>query len=115
MNFDAWHTPLTPEQYRSMSTRVVNRGDSTATTTTFTLSGDLFELPAGPLGIAGVLEWASQEYDLNDDPRILPTSPTDPPEQPLNLPAPPDGSTHSRYAAAAAARGPRFQPPGAPR
>src|SRR3546814_15296515 len=54
MNFDAWHTPLTPEQYRSMSTRVVNRGESTATTASFTLSGDLFELPAGPLGFAGV-------------------------------------------------------------
>src|SRR3546814_11419301 len=68
-----------------MSTRVVNRGESTATTASFTLSGDLFELPAGPLGFAGVLEWASQEYDLNADPRILPTYTTDAPDKPPNL------------------------------
>src|SRR3546814_3918311 len=68
-----------------MSTRVVNRGESTATTASITLSGALFELPAGPLGFAGVLEWASQEYDLNADPSILPTYPTDAPDKPLNL------------------------------
>src|SRR3546814_5960398 len=109
MNFDAWHTPLTPEQYRSMSTRVVNRGESTATTASFTLSGDLFELPAGPLGFAGVLEWASQEYDLNADPRILPTSPTDAADKPLNLTATRGGGGRDRHAVGFALRGPTVE------
>src|SRR3546814_13022604 len=81
-----------------MSTRVVNRGESTATTASFTLSGDLFELPAGPLGFAGVLEWASQEYDLNADPRILPPYPTDAPDKPLNLTGTGGGGERDRYA-----------------
>lgn len=98
MNFDAWHSPVTPEQYRAMSTRVVNRGESTATTASFTLSGDLFELPAGPLGFASVLEWASQEYDLNADPRILPSYPVDAPDKPLNLTGTGGGGERDRYA-----------------
>lgn len=98
MNFDNWHTPLTPAQYRAMSTNVVNEGTSTATTAAFSFSGDLFELPAGPLGFAGVVEWASQEYELNADPRILPSYPVTAPDKPLNLTGTGGGGERDRYA-----------------
>lgn len=98
LNFDAWHRPLTPQEYEAMSTRVVNRGESKATTASFTVSGDLFELPAGAVGFASVLEWASQEYDLNADPRILPTYPTTAPDKPLNLTGTGGGGERDRYA-----------------
>lgn len=98
MNFDNWHTPLTPAQYRAMSTSVVNEGTSTATTAAFSFSGDLFELPAGPLGFAGVVEWASQEYELNADPRILPSYPVTAPDKPLNLTGTGGGGERDRYA-----------------
>ncbi|HEU4774546.1 MAG TPA: TonB-dependent receptor [Lysobacter sp.] len=98
LNFDAWHAPLTPEQYRAMSTRVVNQGTSNATTANFVVSGDLFDLPAGPLGIAAVMEWASQEYDLNADPRILPTYPRTAADKPFNLTGTGGGGERDRYA-----------------
>jgi len=101
LNFDNWHRPLTPEEYRAMSTRVVNEGTSTATTASFVVSGDLFQLPAGPLGFAGVLEWGSQEYDLNADPRILPSYPTDAADKPLNLTGTGGGGERDRYAVGA--------------
>ncbi|MGY0798347.1 TonB-dependent receptor plug domain-containing protein [Lysobacter sp. A286] len=101
LDFDAWHNPLTPEQYRAMSTRVVNKGTSKATTANFVVSGDLFDLPAGPLGFAAVMEWASQEYDLNADPRILPSYPTTAPDKPFNLTGTGGGGERDRYAVGA--------------
>lgn len=98
MNFDNWHTPLTPDQYRSLSTRVGTYGTSRATTANFTFSGDLFDLPAGAVGFAGILEAASQEYNLTADPRILPTYPTTAPDRPLNLTGTGGGGERDRYA-----------------
>lgn len=91
-----FHTPITPDIYRSLSTRVVNEGTSESTQATFSVSGDLFELPAGPVGFAGVLEWASQEYDLNADPRILPSYTG--PEYIYNLTGTGGGGERDRYA-----------------
>lgn len=98
LDFDNWHTPLTPEQYGAMSTRVINQGDSKATTANFTISGDLFDIPAGPVGFAGVLEWGQQEYDLNADPRVLPTYPTTADDKPFNLTGTGGGGERDRYA-----------------
>src|SRR5690606_38488902 len=39
--------------------------------------GDLFELPAGSVGFAGVVEAARQTFDLNSDPRTSATRPYD--------------------------------------
>lgn len=72
-----WNTPFTPAQYAAVSTRAINDGDATSKTANFIVSGDLFELPAGPVGFAGVIEWGQQGVDLNSDPRTLPTRPRD--------------------------------------
>lgn len=97
LNVDRFfHQKITPEIYRSLTTRVVNEGDSSSSQATFSLTGDLFELPAGSLGVAAVLEWASQEYDLNADPRILPSYTG--PEYIYNLTGTGGGGERDRYA-----------------
>jgi outer membrane receptor protein involved in Fe transport len=72
-NAAAWATPLTPQDYISLSTRVVNEGVTTADQFSFNVTGDLMSLPAGPLGFAGTFEWADQTIDLESDPRTDPT------------------------------------------
>ncbi|MCM2355463.1 MAG: TonB-dependent receptor [Arenimonas sp.] len=72
LNQDRYFNPITPAEFAAMSTIVKTRADSSASTAQFVLSGDLFELPAGPLSFAAVLEAGTQEYELNADPRILP-------------------------------------------
>jgi outer membrane receptor protein involved in Fe transport len=77
LNRDRWFTPITPEIYRSFSTRVLNQSETSSSTLNFTLSGDLFDLPAGPLGFAAVMEAGRQELDLRSDPRLDPLRPRD--------------------------------------
>jgi len=72
LNLARWNAPITPELYRSFATRVINEGDTSATQGTLSLSGDLFDLPAGALGFAGVMEYARQTVDLRSDPRTNP-------------------------------------------
>lgn len=72
LNEDRYFNPITAAQFASLSTIVKTRADSSASTAQFVVSGDLFELPAGPLSFAAVLEAGTQEYELNADPRILP-------------------------------------------
>jgi iron complex outermembrane recepter protein len=77
LNLDRWATPITPEIYRSFATRVVNLSETTSQTANFNMSGDLFELPAGPIGFAGVLEFNRQTVELESDPRTNPLRPRD--------------------------------------
>jgi iron complex outermembrane receptor protein len=77
LNLDRWSTPITPEIYRSFATRVSNVGDTSSSTIGFNMSGDLFELPAGPFGFAGVIEGHRQTVDLNSDARLNPLRPRD--------------------------------------
>ncbi|WP_242691245.1 TonB-dependent receptor plug domain-containing protein [Lysobacter enzymogenes] len=73
LNLDRFYTPLTPEQYRAMSDTLKYQSKSWVTQGSATLSGDLFELPAGPLGFAAVLDFTKQGYDLKSPRSILPT------------------------------------------
>lgn len=77
LNIARWNTPITPELYRQISTRVVNEGDTSSTTANFILSGDLFDMPAGPVGFAAVAEIGRQTTDLRSDPRLNPLRPID--------------------------------------
>ena len=72
LNLARWNAPITPEIYRSFSTRVINEGETTAAQGNFTVTGDLFDLPAGSVGFAGILEYARQTVDLRSDPRTNP-------------------------------------------
>jgi len=93
LDLTRWSTPITPEVYESFATRTVNLGTTSSANVAFTINGDLFDLPAGPLGFAGVLEWNRQKTDLNSDPRTDQTRPLD--EQTiLNLTS--SGETHGQ-------------------
>ncbi len=99
LNQARWNSPITPEIYRSFSTRVKNKAETTSSTLNFNVSGDLFTLPAGPVGFAAVLEGTRQTTDLVSDPRTNQLRPLD--DQTIyNLTS--SGETHGkrdRYAA----------------
>ncbi len=72
LNLAHWARPLTPEEYASISTIAHYEAESWVSTGSFAITGDLFELPAGPVAVAGVLEASNQGYDLDSDPRVQP-------------------------------------------
>ncbi len=73
LNLDRFYGPISPADYAAMSTMVHYEAVSRNASANFVLSGDLFELPAGPLSFASVFEASRQSYDLESDRRILPS------------------------------------------
>jgi outer membrane receptor protein involved in Fe transport len=96
LNLDHFYGPISPEDYASMSTMVHYDGKSDNASTSFVFTGDLFNLPAGPVGFASVLEASRQSYDLKSDPRIFPAV-----REIYNLTGTGGGGERSRYAAGA--------------
>ena len=96
LDFDRFVTPMTPQQFAGISRRLVSTAESSADQLSFTLSGDLFELPAGPVGFAAVLEGATQEYRLSPDPASLPNAPAE--EITYNYSDTGGGGSRDRYA-----------------
>lgn len=103
LNLDRFYGPISAADYRSMSTMVQYDGSSDNASTAFVLSGDLFELPAGPVGFATTLEASRQSYDLVSDQRILPDV-----REIYNLTGTGGGGKRSRYAAGAEVKIPVF-------
>jgi len=66
------YKPLTPAEYDQIAQDAVynprSRTDNLSATIT---NGALFELPAGPVGFAGVIEVGNQSYNLKPDPLAL--------------------------------------------
>ncbi|WP_242106902.1 TonB-dependent receptor plug domain-containing protein [Luteimonas aquatica] len=73
LNLDRFYGRISPEDYARMSTQVKYDAKSENNSINFAVTGDLFELPAGPVGFAGILEASKQSYSLKTDPRLLPT------------------------------------------
>ncbi|MDQ3289318.1 MAG: TonB-dependent receptor [Pseudomonadota bacterium] len=96
LNQDRYYNPISAADFQSLITTVVTDADSSSTQASFVVSGDLFELPAGSVGMAAVLEGARQEYTLTPDPRILPGA--DPSEAIYNLTGTGGGGERDRYA-----------------
>lgn len=96
LNLDRYYRPITPEEYRSMSTILRYEAESWVNQGSFVLSGDLFEMPAGPLGFAGVVDYTSQGYELNSPEDILPTN-----RRAYNLTGTNGGGERDRYAVGA--------------
>ncbi|MEN3749567.1 TonB-dependent receptor [Sphingomonas sp. HF-S3] len=66
------YTPLTVEQYRSITTNSIYRPKSWVNNASATINTtELFRLPAGPVGFAAVVEAGNQGYDLRPDPLAL--------------------------------------------
>lgn len=93
INLDRWYRPLTPQEYWSMASVIKYEAESYVNQGSFVLTGDLFELPAGPVGFAGVIEGTQQGYDLNSPNGILPTNRTV-----YNLTGTNGGGDRNRYA-----------------
>lgn len=75
LNRNNYYRKLTPGEFDALNTTVVTDADSSVNQASFVVSGDLFSLPAGSVGMAAVIEASQQEYTLNADPRILPGAP----------------------------------------
>lgn len=66
------YTPLTRAEYESISADTVYEPEAWTNNFQGTLTnGELFQLPAGPVGFAIVGEYGEQGYDLNPDPLAL--------------------------------------------
>lgn len=72
LNLDRYITPITQDIYESFATRVLNTAKTTSSTINFNVTGDLFDMPAGPVGFAGVIEGVRQTTLLESDPRTNP-------------------------------------------
>lgn len=94
LNLDHWYNPLTPAEYGALSTTAHYEATSWVNTANFVVSGSLFELPAGPLGMAVVLEASRQGYKLESDPRVQPAV-----GELYNLTGTNGGGERDRYAA----------------
>jgi outer membrane receptor protein involved in Fe transport len=98
LNLARFYGVITPQDYQAMSTMVKYDGKSESSTINFSVSGDLFELPAGPVGFAAVLEASEQKYTLITDKRLLP--PINAADRIIyNLTGTGGGGERSRYAA----------------
>ncbi len=108
INIDRYFSPLSPDTFQSLITKVKTDAESEVSQASFTISGDLFELPAGPVGIAAVIEGARQKYELNPDPRIDPNYAGSEPI--YNLTGTGGGGERDRYAIGVELSIPIFEP-----
>ncbi|MCA0392931.1 MAG: TonB-dependent receptor [Proteobacteria bacterium] len=91
-----WLSPITPELYRTFADDLVTTGESKSTQVNFTVGGDLFDLPAGALGMAAVIEWGSQEYEQVPD--IRTTTDYTGPDRAMGLTSTRGSGERDRYA-----------------
>lgn len=70
-NEQRFYTPLTPAQYNSMTDFVKSASVSWQQNLSATVTNtNLFDLPGGPVGFAGVVEWGNQAFNNPVDPRV---------------------------------------------
>lgn len=69
---DAFYRGLTRAEYDAITATSTFRPEASADTLSLTVgNAALFELPAGGVGFAGVVEYGTQEYDIKPDPNAL--------------------------------------------
>ncbi|MET0327971.1 MAG: TonB-dependent receptor [Luteimonas sp.] len=103
---DRLFAPGSAALYDQLTTTVVSSGISKSDQAQFVFSGPLFDLPAGPLQMAAVVEAARQTYSLTPDPRT--TVDYTGPDRVYNLTSTPGGGPRNRYAAGLEFRVPVF-------
>jgi outer membrane receptor protein involved in Fe transport len=64
------YDPFTASDWAALTGTDRTDADSSNDQVTFVVTGDLFEMPAGPVGFAAVAEWATQDYDIQLDERF---------------------------------------------
>ncbi len=69
-NANNFYQPLTPAQFNSITGVATSQNKSWTQTLSLTGNGELFNLPAGPVRLAGVAELGSQGFSNTPDPLI---------------------------------------------
>lgn len=96
LDTDRYFNPIDAVTFQGLNTRVKDHAKSEVTQASFVFSGDLFDLPAGSVGMAATIEGASQKYNIDADPR---TSPDYAGDEPIyNLTSTGGGGERDRYA-----------------
>lgn len=62
--------PVTPDQYQKLTRRSTERDKAWTEDLSFNVNGNLFDLPAGPLAVAALVEAGRQGYRNTPDPGI---------------------------------------------
>ena len=94
---DRLFAPGSAALYDQLTTTVVSDGTSRSDQAQFVFAGPLFDMPAGPLQMAAVVEAARQDYSLSPDPRT--TVDYTGPDRVYNLTSTPGGGPRDRFAA----------------
>lgn len=68
---NVFNRPLTPAEFASISDVDRTTSDSSNSTVSLSITGDLLDMNAGPLSVAAVVEWGTQDYQINLDPRLV--------------------------------------------
>ncbi len=71
IDYSTMYNAITPQIFASLTDVGRDTADSSTDTVQFSVNGDLMDLPAGPLGTALVLEYSTQEYRIDLDPRLV--------------------------------------------
>lgn len=71
INWDRWFKPLDEAGFNEIFGLNDSESDSSVFTVGANLTGDLVELPAGPIAFSATVEYEKSEYDINVHPRTL--------------------------------------------
>jgi outer membrane receptor protein involved in Fe transport len=71
IDLDRFFSPISPQDFLGFTDIDRTEADSSNAMVQFLTSGELFDMPAGPVGFAGLVEWGTQEYDITLDSRLL--------------------------------------------
>ncbi|TMN90121.1 hypothetical protein CWB72_09345 [Pseudoalteromonas phenolica] len=70
-NYELWFSPLTPDTYTQLADWATYDGNSFNNTFTADITGDLFELPAGPVAFSAYIEAMNEGTRATPDARII--------------------------------------------
>lgn len=71
-NVQNFYKPLTPDQYRSFQGEINSKSETWTQNVNLQVNNtDLFELPAGSVGFAGLVQAGDQSWDNPTDPRVV--------------------------------------------
>lgn len=70
-NWDRWNKPLDEAGFNQIFGKNDSKSDASVFTSGVNLTGDLIDMPSGPLAFSVLAEYEKSEYDINVNPRTL--------------------------------------------
>jgi iron complex outermembrane recepter protein len=71
VRWDRFYAPITPTVWQQITAIDKTKAKSSTETLTAVMNGDLFNLPAGPVSSAFLLEYGRQDYSITLDPILI--------------------------------------------